>query len=174
MTLVVKNPCANAGDRRDISSILGRKDPLQQEMATHSSILAWRIPRTEEPGGLQYMESHRVGHDWATEFFHPENDVKSSSTGNSLVVQWLGLWAPNARGPGSIPGLGRSPGEGNGNPLQYLCLGIPKNRQAWRATELGLQRVGHDWRDLAHTHAFLKFRCIHWGLILDRKISHSL
>ena len=36
---------------------------LEEEMATHSSILAWKIPRTEEPGGLQYMGSQRVGHD---------------------------------------------------------------------------------------------------------------
>ena len=42
---------------------LGREDPLEKEMATHSSILAWEIPRTEEPGGLQYMGSQRVGHD---------------------------------------------------------------------------------------------------------------
>ena len=42
---------------------LGREDPLEEGMATHSSILAWRIPRTEEPGGLQSMGSPRVGHD---------------------------------------------------------------------------------------------------------------
>ena len=42
---------------------LGREDPLEKEMATHSSILAWEIPRTEEPGGLQYMGSQRIGHD---------------------------------------------------------------------------------------------------------------
>ena len=41
---------------------LGQEDPLEKEMATHSSILAWRIPRTEGPGGLQSMESQRVGH----------------------------------------------------------------------------------------------------------------
>ena len=46
---------------------LGREDPLEEEMTTHSSILAWRIPWTEEPGGLQPMGSQRVGHDWATE-----------------------------------------------------------------------------------------------------------
>ena len=46
---------------------LGRADPLEKEMATHSSILAWRIPWTEKPGGLQSTGSQRVGHDWATE-----------------------------------------------------------------------------------------------------------
>ena len=45
---------------------LGREDPLEKEMATHSSILAWRIPWAVEPGGLQSMGSQRVGHDWAT------------------------------------------------------------------------------------------------------------
>ena len=42
---------------------LGWEDPLEEGMATHSSILAWRTPWTEEPGGLQSMESQRVGHD---------------------------------------------------------------------------------------------------------------
>ena len=42
---------------------LGPEDPLEKEMATHSSILAWRIPWTEEPGGLQFTGSQRVGHD---------------------------------------------------------------------------------------------------------------
>ena len=42
---------------------LGGEDPLEEGMATHSSILAWRIPRTEEPGGLQSIRSHRVKHD---------------------------------------------------------------------------------------------------------------
>ena len=45
---------------------LGQEDPLEKEMAIHSSILAWRIPRPEEPGGLQSMGSQRVGHDLAT------------------------------------------------------------------------------------------------------------
>ena len=47
----------------DLGVILGRKDPLEKAMATHSSILARRIPRTEEPGWLQSMGSQRVGHD---------------------------------------------------------------------------------------------------------------
>ena len=47
----------------DPSSIPGREDPPEKEMATHSSILAWRIPWTEEPGRLQSMGSQRVGHD---------------------------------------------------------------------------------------------------------------
>ena len=46
---------------------LGQEDPLEKEMATHSRILAWKIPWTEEPGSLQSMGSQRVGHDLATE-----------------------------------------------------------------------------------------------------------
>ena len=52
--------------------------------------------------------------------------------------------ACNARDLGSIPGLGRSPGEGNGNPLQYSCLENPMDRGAWRATVYGLTEVRRD------------------------------
>ena len=45
---------------------LGQEDPLEEEMETHSNILAWRIPWMEEPGGLQFMGSQRVGHDRVT------------------------------------------------------------------------------------------------------------
>ena len=51
---------------------LGREDPLEEEMATQSSILAWKFPWTEEPGRLQSIGSPRVGHDWATEHTHTE------------------------------------------------------------------------------------------------------
>ena len=51
-----------------MKGLLGCKDPLEDEMAIRSSILAWKIPWTEEPGGLQSMGSQRVRHDRATEF----------------------------------------------------------------------------------------------------------
>ena len=60
---MVKNPPANVGDVGDTSSIPGWKDPLEKGMATHSSILAWEIPWTEEPGRLQSMGSQRVRQD---------------------------------------------------------------------------------------------------------------
>ena len=50
----------------------------------------------------------------------------------------------NAGDKGLIPGLGRSPGEGNGKPLQYSCLGNLMNREAWWAIVTGVPRVGHD------------------------------
>ena len=62
MALVVKNLPANAGDEGDVGSILGREDPLEWGMAAHSRILAWRIQRTEEPGGLLCIGLQRVRH----------------------------------------------------------------------------------------------------------------
>ena len=60
---MIKNLPAIAGDTEDAGSIPGLEDPLEKGMAIYSSILAWRIPWTEEPGGLQSMELQRVGHD---------------------------------------------------------------------------------------------------------------
>ena len=62
MVLVVKNPPANARDVRGVGLIPG-EDPLEEDMAIHSSILAWRIPWTEEPGGLESMGVQRIRHD---------------------------------------------------------------------------------------------------------------
>ena len=62
MALVAKNPPADAGDIRDTGSIYGSEDPLEEVMATHPSSLAWEIPWTEEPGGLQSMGLQRVRH----------------------------------------------------------------------------------------------------------------
>ena len=61
---------------------LGWEDPLEKGMATHSSILAWRIPWTEEPGGLHSTGSQRVGHDWAT-------SLSLSFTFEGLLILWL-------------------------------------------------------------------------------------
>ena len=90
---------------------LGQEDPLEKGMATHSSILAWRIPWTEEPAGLQSMGSQSVRHDGATFTFFSgfpgDSDGKQSACNAGDLV--------------SIPGLGRSPGEGNGYPLHILA-----------------------------------------------------
>ena len=78
MTLLYSSPSLSTGLPRwlsskertctagDMSLIPGLGRPLKKEMATHSSILAWKIPWTEEPGGLQSMRSQQVGHDTAT------------------------------------------------------------------------------------------------------------
>ena len=62
VALVLKNLTANAGDIRDMGSIPGSGRFSGEGMATQSTILAWRIPWTEEPGRLQSMGSPRVGH----------------------------------------------------------------------------------------------------------------
>ena len=65
---------------------LGREDPLEEGMATHSSILAGKISGTEEPGGLQTMGSQRVGHDWNDWAQH------KGSTPNSTPFLKIYLW----------------------------------------------------------------------------------
>ena len=60
---VVKNLPANAGDMREVGLILGQENPLEEGMATHSSILAWRMPWTEKPGELQSTRLQRVRYD---------------------------------------------------------------------------------------------------------------
>ena len=63
MVLEVKNLPASAADTGDVGQSLGWEDPLEEGLATHSSIPAWRSPGTEEPGGLQSIESQRAGQD---------------------------------------------------------------------------------------------------------------
>ena len=99
-------------------------------MATHSSVLAWRIPGTGEPGGLPSMGSHRVGHDWS--------DL--AAAGSSMVKNP----PANAGDMGLIRGSGRSPREGSGNPLQCSCLGNPMNRGAWWATVYRVAEESHN------------------------------
>ena len=82
---------------------------LEKEMATHSSVLAWRIPGTGEPGGLPSMGSHRVRHDW--------RDLAAAANLPSGLDSKES--ACSEGDPGSTPGSGRSPGEGNGYPFQY-------------------------------------------------------
>ena len=70
---------------------LGWEDPLEKEMTTHSSTLAWKIPRTEEPGRLQYMGSQRVRHDW--EWFHftklPLEIVRHITLSSHMKLNWI-------------------------------------------------------------------------------------
>ena len=108
---------------------------LEKEMATHSSVLAWRIPGMGEPRGLLSMGSHRVGHDWSDLVLVVVvyvcvcvcEHVKTSS----VVIKTLPANAGDFRDTGSTPGSGRSPGERNGYPLQYSCLENTMDRGAW-------------------------------------------
>ena len=111
-------------------------------MGTHSSILARRIPWTEEPGGLQSMGSQRVRHNEQLTHTHTTNHHHKYFKWASLVAQLVkNLPACNAGDLGLIPGSGRSPGEENGNPLQYSCLENPMDRGAWQATVHEVARV---------------------------------
>ena len=60
---MIKNPPANAGNVRDSGLIPTSEDPMEEGMVTYSRILAWRIPWTEKPGGLQSIGSQRVGYE---------------------------------------------------------------------------------------------------------------
>ena len=70
---------------------LGQEDPLEKEIATHSSILAWRIPLSEEPGGLQFMGSQKVGHNWVTNTFNTLSEALKTVVAMSFTKKWP-LW----------------------------------------------------------------------------------
>ena len=133
---------------------------MEKALATHSSTLAWKLPWTEEPGGLQSMGSLRVGHDWATSF--------SLST----FMSWRRKWQPSPVflsgkshggrrslvgyspwGPKELDTTERLPfhfplsciGEENGNPLQCSCLENPRDGEAWWAAIYG---VAQSWSRL--------------------------
>ena len=118
------------------------------------------------PGDLPNSGIEPASPAFAGEFFTAEPSPKPQCDGSrkrslwEVIVPWgrnltngisaLGgaevkASACNVGDLSSIPGSGRSPGEGNGNPLQYSCLENPKDRGAWCATVHGSQRVGHDW-----------------------------
>ena len=117
-------------------------------MATHSSVLAWRIPETEAPSGLPSMGSHRVGHDWidlaaaaaSSRWIDRDDLFYRGFPGGSDSKES----ACNAGDPDSIPGLRISPGERNDNPLQYSCLENPWIEEPGRLQSKGSQRVTRD------------------------------
>ena len=96
-------------------------------MATHFSILAWKISWTEELGGLQSKGYHLT---YVKYQYYIPSDGKAS--------------AYNVGDPGSIPGSGRSSGEGKGHPFQYSCWKIPWTEEPGSLQSMGSQRVGHD------------------------------
>ena len=70
-----------------------------------------------------------------------EKKISSQAEITQEGLSWGSKWLRfPIQGPGLIPGLGRSPGEGRGNPLQYSCLGNPMDREAWRATVHGVTK----------------------------------
>ena len=130
-------PCRPLKMDRSWWRVLTKRGPLEKEMATHSSILAWRIPGTEEPGGLLSMGSHRVGHDWS--------DLVAA------VVKNMHANARDIRDVGWIPRSGRSPGGRHGNPLQYSCLENPMDGGAWETAVHGVAK-SRTWLKQLSTH----------------------
>ena len=110
---------------------LGQENPLEEEMATHFSILAWKIPWTQESGVLQSKGLQRVEHDWAHRrthrhtHRHTHTDTQFLSFPHSAVVNnlWPMQETPDA---GSISALGRSPGVGNRTHSSMLAWKAPR------------------------------------------------
>ena len=121
---------------------------LEKVTAPHSSTLAWKIPWTEEPGGLQSMGSLRVRHDWMTFTFHFHALEKDMAT-HSSTLAWKIPWTEE---PGRLQSMGSLRvrhdrvtslsllhiGEGNGNRLQCSCLENPRDGGAWWAAIYGV------------------------------------
>ena len=91
---------------RDRSSIAGSGDPQEEEMATHSNILAWEIPWTEEPGGLQFMGYQRVGHNWAHTHTHTHTHTHrkhETRKGRRKMFSQLQSWGSKLGPAGGFP-----------------------------------------------------------------------
>ena len=82
---------------------LSLEDPLEKDMATHSSTFAWKIPWTEEPGRLQSMGSLRVGHDFTFTFTFHFHALEKEMATHSSVLAWR---IPGTVGPGGLPSMG--------------------------------------------------------------------
>ena len=100
-------------------------------MATHSSVLAWRIPGMGEPGGLPSMGSHRVGHDWS-DLAAAAVSVRGFPGGTSAKKS--ACQCRRRKRCVFNPWVRRCPRVGNGSPLQYSCLENRMDRGAWLAT----------------------------------------
>ena len=165
---------------------LGWEGLLEKEIAIHSSILAWKIPRKEEPGRLQSVGSQRV---WGTYLFMVAKVLRAHiyksenrkrigqqlsfimASSNIYPHIWGGWYSQVALVVKNLPvnaghketrvwslGGKRSPGRGHGDLLEYSCLENPKDRGAWRAT---VHRAAKCWTQLKwlnmHTLKFFIF-----------------
>ena len=149
---------------------LGQEDLLEKEMATYSSIFAWKIPWTEEPGRLQSTGSRRVGHDWATSLvgywglrrtplpqFPVLRKVHPEKTAKEPVSSWGSPWDP-LRDSSPCPGTYLITSLRNDSSYnEYVYQPRPQSAGRWlsadrsvtryagRLQSMGLQRLGHDW-----------------------------
>ena len=166
VVLVVKNLPASAGDIKDMGLIpgLGRSpggghnNPLQYSCLENPMDWgAWqatvhRVTKTQL-SALSFFIMLRNNNSYLSVIYHFRLNVHSHFPGGPSLKN-LPASARDIRDVGSIPGLGKSPGEGNGNPFQYSCLENPMDREDWWVNPDG-HRVRHDWSDLACMYARL-------------------
>ena len=128
-------------------------------MGTHPSVLAWKIPLTDELGWLQSTVWQKSWYDFMTKAQYSNCIHIYICTG---LLQCLSSEerACNTADVCSIPGLGKSPGGGHSNPLQYSCLENPMEEEPGVLQSIGVQRVGHnEATELAYTHAHITVYC---------------
>ena len=127
---------------------VGQEDPVEKEMATHSSTHAWKIPWTEEPVRLQSMGLQRVRHDWAISLQFTSHYTELGLSGKESTSN-----AGDTVDTGLISESGRSPGGGHGNPLLCSCLETCMDRGAWWATAHGAEKrqTGLKWLSTHYT-----------------------
>ena len=134
---------------------LGWKDYLEKGMATHLSILAWRIPWTEEPGGLQSTESQRVGHNWATNTNTWENKDNFSQKANTTHLDSAAftvlkrLWTHLSYSSRRMEML-----------LEWIVGSISKKSRIWcgiiAPSSISSARLKNPWKQATNqTHSFL-------------------
>ena len=155
VALVVKNPPASAEDARDAGWSLGQEDPLEKATATHSSILAWKITKTEEPGRLQSIGLLRVRCNWAQPIVAHQyirqmlTTIKGEIHNNTITV-----------GDFKIPltTMGRSSGQK-----------VNKETQALNHTHI--RQDGPNWYlwDIPsqNSRIYFFFKCV-WNILQDR------
>ena len=134
VTLMIKN--LPGMQERQVQS-LGREDPMEKDVATLSSILAWRIPWTEEPGGLQSIGSQRVGHSWSdlAGTAHILNIISTGSQDKGFNETFT--WFVSTKSWDSRVNL------------QITPTSLRTRRRHWRPTPVLLPRKSHGWRSLA-------------------------
>ena len=127
---------------------LGWEDPLEEGLAAHSNILAWRISWMEEPGRLQSMASQRVGHDWPQKQQHTymwgflaAQMVKSLPAMQETWVSSLGQVDPLEKGMATFSSI--------------LTWRIPWTEEPGGLQSMGSQRVWHNWMTNTHTHTMV-------------------
>ena len=135
---------------------LGQEDPLEKEMATHSSIFAWRIPWTEEPGVLQSTGSQRVGRDWAT-------SLSLQSNKSAGLLRWLSgkricLRCRRCKRWGLHPWVEKIPWRREWQPIPVFLPGESHGQRSL----VGYSPWGHkesDTTEWLSTHRWLFFMC---------------